>query len=227
MRSAKNCLVFLAICLVTAGCVQLPTGPEPGQYAPVMPPMPSPVDAQPGAIYQQGYDMRLFDDPKAGRIGDILTIRLVERTAASKSATTDATKDTSVDLDNPTIAGRPVTAGGTPVLDVDVQGSSSFSGEGSSSQSNQLDGLITVTVAAVLPNGNLAVSGEKWMTLNQGQEYVNVTGIVRPQDILPDNSVQSHRVADARITYSGKGAVANSNKPGWLTRFFMSPIWPM
>ena len=65
------------------------------------------------------------------------------------------------------------------------------------------------------------------MTLNQGQEYVNITGIVRPQDILPDNSVESHRVADARITYSGKGAVANSNKPGWLTRFFMSPVWPM
>jgi flagellar L-ring protein FlgH len=83
-----------------------------------------------------------------------------------------------------------------------------------------------VTVADVLPNGNLVVRGEKWLTLNQGDEYIQISGIVRPIDIRTDNTVLSGLVADARITYSGKGMVADSNKMGWLSRFFASAIWP-
>lgn len=226
-RNTEFLILLAAVMFFASGCVQLPTGPHPGAYAPVMPPPPVPPEALQGSIYQHGYDLRLFDDPKARRIGDILTIRLSEKTAASKSASTDASKDTSISNSTPTIAGRPVTSGGTPLLEAGVNGSSSFGGSGSSSQSNQLNGLISVTVAGMHPNGNLMVRGEKWMTLNQGQEYVTISGIVRPQDILPDNTVQSTRVADARITYSGKGPVANANRPGWLTRFFMSPKWPM
>lgn len=227
MTLHKLVLLVSAAALCGSACVRLPTGPEPGQYQAALPPLPEPPVAEPGAIYQQGHDLRLFDDPKARRVGDVLTIRLVERTAASKSASTDASKTTAITNSTPNVAGRPVTAGGNPLLEVGVDGNSNFSGSGSSSQSNQLDGLITVTVAGVYPNGNMLVRGEKWITLNQGQEYVNITGIVRPQDVLPDNTVVSNRVADARITYSGKGSVANANKPGWLARFFMSPIWPM
>jgi flagellar L-ring protein precursor FlgH len=89
-----------------------------------------------------------------------------------------------------------------------------------------LTGDITVTIAQVLANGNLVVRGEKWLTLNQGEEFIQISGIVRPADISPDNSVPSLRLADARITYSGKGQVANSNRPGWLNRFFSSVVWP-
>lgn len=227
MNPERIILIVVVVALSCGACSRLPTGPEPGQYQAALPPIPAPPVAAPGAIYQPGHDLRLFDDPKARRVGDVLTIRLVERTAASKSASTDSSKSTSISNATPDLAGNPLTAGGNPLLEVGVDGSNSFSGSGSSTQSNQLDGLITVTVAGVYPNGNMLIRGEKWITLNQGQEYVNITGIVRPQDVLADNTVESNRVADARITYSGKGSVANSNKPGWLARFFMSPLWPM
>ena len=86
--------------------------------------------------------------------------------------------------------------------------------------------VFTVTVADVLPNGNLYVRGEKWLTLNQGEEYVQVAGIVRPADIGADNSVPSFKVADARITYSGNGVIPDANRPGVLARFFMK-FWPL
>ncbi|HKK03898.1 MAG TPA: flagellar basal body L-ring protein FlgH, partial [Gammaproteobacteria bacterium] len=102
----------------------------------------------------------------------------------------------------------------------------SFDGEGDAAQSNQLEGSITVTVSEVLPNGNLVIQGEKWVKINQGQEYIRLRGIVRPVDIGPDNTVLSTQVADAQLAYGGTGVVAQSNSPGWLTRFFNSPLWP-
>ena len=89
-----------------------------------------------------------------------------------------------------------------------------------------MTGSVTVTVADVLPNGIIAVRGEKWMTLNTGDELVRISGIVRADDISTDNMVSSTRIADARITYSGTGAFANASQPGWLDRFFISPLWP-
>jgi flagellar L-ring protein precursor FlgH len=109
---------------------------------------------------------------------------------------------------------------------MDLSGSRSFEGEADASQSNSLSGAITVTIADVLPNGNLVVRGEKWLTLNQGEEFIQVSGIVRPQDVTTANTVLSTQIADARITYSGKGTLADSNRMGWLARFFNSPVWP-
>jgi flagellar L-ring protein precursor FlgH len=85
---------------------------------------------------------------------------------------------------------------------------------------------VTVTVAQVLPNGNLVVQGEKWITINHGDEFIRIRGIVRPMDIGPDNSVPSTKVADAQILYSGKGSMARAQRPGWLTEFFLSPLMP-
>ncbi len=179
-----------------------------------------------GAIYTEGQDMSYFADLKARRVGDIVTIRLVETTAASKSATTSTSKDSTTTITPPTIAGRAVTVNGTPVLDTSMEGSREFSGQGSSNQSNSLEGSITVTVVDRLPNGNLVIEGEKWLTLNQGDEVVRIAGVIRPYDILPDNSVTSDKVAEARIRYSGRGQLANANRAGWLSRFFNSPLWP-
>ena len=109
---------------------------------------------------------------------------------------------------------------------IGLDGERSFDGAGSSSQSNQLTGQITVTVAQRLPNGNLIVRGEKWLTINQGQELVRIAGIVRPQDIGQDNVVPSTRVADARISYTGRGTLADANTRGWLSRFFNSKWMP-
>ncbi|HET8755786.1 MAG TPA: flagellar basal body L-ring protein FlgH [Solirubrobacteraceae bacterium] len=216
---------ILAACaaLATAACatVELPEPvPDPALYATAgTPPLP-------GAIYAEGGEISLFEDPRARRIGDLVTIALRESTSASKSATTKTQKDSSTEIPGPTILGRPVTANGTPILENSVEAQREFDGSGSSSQSNRLTGNLTAVVVARLPNGNLVLRGEKWLRLNQGDEFVRVTGVVRPVDIGLDNVVGSDRVADARISYGGRGVLANANKPGWLDRFFNSPVMP-
>src|SRR5690606_39021158 len=139
---------------------------------------------------------------------------------------TDAGRESSLSTGNPLLLGKTVTHDGRPILNNEWNTRQDFSGEGSSSQSNRLDGDITVTVAHVYSNGNLLVQGEKWMTLNQGEEYIRISGIVRPTDIGPGNSVPSYKVADARIAYSGNGAINDANRPGFLSRFFLQR-WPM
>lgn len=195
-------------------------------YEPVQPEMPAARGAPNGAIYQAGYDIPLFENSVARRIGDTVTIRLVENMNATKSSSTSTSKKTDATLGGPTVGGRPVTIGGTEILSGGIANDSSFEGEGSSQQSNRLNGDITVTVAQRLPNGNLLVRGEKWITINQGREFVRVSGIIRPIDIEPDNSIPSSKVANASIGYSGKGPLANANAPGWLARFFNSPKLP-
>jgi len=134
-------------------------------------------------------------------------------------------KDSSTTIANPTILGNAVGFKGLD-LGVSMSGQRAFEGSSDANQSNSLSGSITVTVAEVLPNGILAIRGEKWITLNQGDELIRISGLVRTDDIGPDNTVLSTRVADARITYSGKGAFADANQPGWLSQFFLSPMWP-
>ncbi len=215
----------LALLAFAGGCSEV-VGQRPGEFPPALPPEVPPPGAETGAIYRPTTSIALFEDVKARRVGDTLTIRLAERTQASKSASTDATKETSTDTGSPVIFGDTVTRNGEDILNNEWETTQEFEGSGSSSQSNRLDGNITVTVAEVMPNGNLFVRGEKWLTLNQGEEYVQITGIVRPTDIGPDNSVPSFKVADARITYSGTGFLNDANRPGLLARFFMK-LWPL
>ncbi|RMG31136.1 MAG: flagellar basal body L-ring protein FlgH [Gammaproteobacteria bacterium] len=204
-------------------------------YRPAMPPVVPEPPQRDGAIYQEGREVSLFTDLKAHRVGDVLTIVLQEKTQAKKTAQVKTSKDSKVSLPNPTVLGKPTRfdvpllphgRGGPHTLETNADSSNTFEGKGDSTQSNSLTGSITVTVARVLPNGNLVVQGEKWLTINTGEEYIRISGIVRPADIRPDNTVLSTQVADARITYSGKGEFADSNRMGWLARFFMSPLWP-
>jgi flagellar L-ring protein precursor FlgH len=182
--------------------------------------------AMPGAIYAQGTETSLWNNVTARNVGDTLTVVLAESTEAEKSATTTTNKSTSAELTGPTILGRPITRNGTPILEGSIGNESQFAGNGAATQSNKLDGYITVTVAKRFSNGNLLVRGQKWVGINSGREYVRLQGIVRPSDISPDNTVVSWRVADAFIAYGGQGTVANASKPGWLYRFFNSPKTP-
>jgi flagellar L-ring protein precursor FlgH len=212
-----------------AGCA---TAPEPmrggeTRFSPALPSVESPGAANGGAIYNVASATSLFEDYKARRIGDILTVVLAEETNAQKSTSASTSRDASVSLLDPIIVGRPVTSGGTPILNTDIQGSQGFNGEGEAGQSNLLEGSITVTVSGVLPNGNLVVQGEKWIRINRGEEYIRLRGIVRPVDISADNAVLSTQVADAEIAYGGTGEVARSSSQGWLSRFFGSVIWPL
>ena len=216
--------LLLVAAAASSGCAGM--GGAPDSYEPTLPELASAPPSGNGAIYQAGYDVPLFENSTARRVGDILTVRLVESTNASKSSSTTTKKATDVTLPGPTIGGRPVTVGGTEILKGGMTNDSSFDGEGSSSQSNRLNGDITVTIARRLPNGTLLVRGEKWITINQGREFVRISGLVRQIDIEPDNTVPSSKVANASITYAGRGALADANAPSWLARFFMSPKLP-
>jgi flagellar L-ring protein precursor FlgH len=204
-----------------SACSSPPRKPDP--VARVLPP---PMPRTDGAIFQAGQQMELFADLKARRVGDVLTIRLTESTNASKSAVTKTAKTTSVNNTGPTLFGHTITAGGVPVYTTTLNGAGTFDGEGSSTQGNSLAGALTVTVIDVQPNGNLVVQGDKTLKLNQGDEFVHVAGVVRRADIATDNTVTSDKVADAHISYSGKGVIDSSNHMGWLARFFNSGYAP-
>ena len=189
-------------------------------------PDPEPLAVNGGGIYRPGNDIPLFENATARRVGDVVTIHLVESTSASKSSSTTTSKKTSISLPSPTIIGKPVTINGNNILETDVNGANSFDGKGDSAQSNQLTGDVTVVVIRKLQNGLLQVRGQKWVAINQGKEYVRIQGYIRPIDIQPDNSIESTKVANASISYGGKGAVANASAPGLLARFFNSKWMP-
>jgi len=234
--AAFACAVLSLAACATAGRMQGDVRPfaEPAAYAAA----PDAVHAQPapapqtgdggGSIYasRSGKGIRLFQDNKASDIGDLLTIVLVESTTASTQAKTAVNKKSGIDMSAPTIAGVPVTYKGNAILEASVEGGRDFSGTGNSAQSNQLAGQLTVRVVQDLGNGNLLVRGDKQLRLNQGDELVQVQGIVRRADIGPDNRVTSDRVGDARIVYGGRGTIARSNAMGWLGRFFNSALFP-
>ncbi|MGH8436561.1 MAG: flagellar basal body L-ring protein FlgH [Pseudomonas sp.] len=214
-----------------SGCVSPPPKPNDPYYSPVLPRTPLPAAQNNGSIYQAGFETNLYDDRKAYRVGDIITITLNERTQASKNANSQLQKDSKANLSLDTLFGSGVSTnnplgGADLTLDVGYEGTRDTKGDSKAGQSNSLTGSITVTIAEVLPNRILSVRGEKWLTLNTGDELVRISGLIRADDIATDNSVSSTRVADARITYSGTGAFADASQPGWFDRFFMSPLWP-
>jgi flagellar L-ring protein FlgH len=215
----------LAVSTLLAACGMLPTRDH--KPEPVVPRvLPPPTPRTDGAIYQAGQQMELFADLKARRVGDVVTIVLNEATNASKSATTTTAKTTSVANTGPTIFGKSITTKGVPIFNTSLSGADGFSGAGTSAQSNSLAGSLTVTVTDVQANGNLVVVGDKTLKLNQGDEFVHISGVIRPADIATNNTVTSDKLADARISYSGKGVVDSSNRMGWLARFFNSPFAP-
>ncbi|REH36745.1 flagellar L-ring protein precursor FlgH [Paraperlucidibaca baekdonensis] len=223
----KNLIIICAALLSTACSQHFMAAPGDAAWAPAAPQIAQPSAATPGAIFQAGHNLNLFLDHRARQVGDTLTIALVERTEASKQASTGTDRSTSLDVTPPTVFGAPVTINGQPVFGTSLSSESAFAGNGKSSQSNRLSGNITVTVYEVLANGNLRVRGEKWLTLNQGEEFIRVSGTIRPVDLAPDNSVPSFKLADARITYSGKGVLDDANSMGWLARLFQSVLSPL
>jgi flagellar L-ring protein precursor FlgH len=174
-----------------------------------------------GGIYKVGMGDVFFGSQTANKIGDILTINLSETTSSSKSNDATLSKSSSARVLNPRVVGTEVN-----IDSVLPDGGSDFSGSAGANQRNSLNGTITVTVYDVYPNGILAVRGEKWVTLNRGDEYIRLTGIIRKRDIRPNNTIDSSRVADARITYSGSGEIASGSEQGWVTRLLNRGVVP-
>jgi len=220
-------ILFIVSLLLQSACVDGPLFRKKSDpYAPTKPQEVEIPKVSNGAIYQQGMTVGLFDNRTARLVGDILTIDLVETANSSSNSSTTTKKENSVDIPSPTVAGDKVTKEGRDILKNQVEAGRDFSGSGNSSQTHTLNAKITVIVAEVLPNRNMLVKGQKLLTLNQASEYIRFSGIVRPEDIRPDNTVLSSRVADANIIYGDSGVLSSANTMGPLGKFFQSKAYP-
>ncbi|MCV6614726.1 MAG: flagellar basal body L-ring protein FlgH [Cellvibrionaceae bacterium] len=231
LKTASRIGTLLLLATALSACViQPPARPGEAAYAP-MHAVPEPVPASTdGSLYQEGRGLVLFSDRKAHRVGDVIEVILAEATTSKKSSNISTKKENKIDIEEEqggvgTVLGTGISAANLSLL-TDLVGKRDFRGGGDADQSNSLKGSITVTVSGVQGNGNLMVRGEKWITLNNGDEYIRISGILRPDDITPSNTVASTKLANARITYSGNGTLADAAKMGWLSRFFNSELWP-
>ncbi|MGO1750325.1 MAG: flagellar basal body L-ring protein FlgH [Marinobacter sp.] len=223
-KSAGSCLLVWVLVLLQ-GCTAMSrprAEPNDPAYAPVRAQAMMQRDPESGSIYQSSRNYNFYGDTVALNIGDVLTVTLNESTRASKNAETKIQKDSDISLPEPNILGK-----NNIGIATSIQNDRDFQGKAEADQSNSLAGNITVTVIEVLPNGVLRIRGEKWLSLTNGDEYVRLTGLVRPQDIDPGNMVASSRIADARIAYGGTGDFDQANQMGWLARFFNSEWWPL
>ena len=159
---------------------------------------------------------------RARQVGDILTVAFTERFQATKNQNASTSKTSEYAVTLPPILGAPLSTISGALTDEGLAGGSeqAFSGTGGAAQSNSLTGRMSVSVVRILPGGNLEIHGQKKLTLNNGDEYIRVRGVVRPQDISVENVVLSERIAHAEIKYIGAGDVADVGKQGWLHRLF-------
>ena len=208
---AVGALALAAFCPAYAG------KPKPGFEATLPVPQPAVARAPTGAIFDAslGY-AGLVQGTVARRVGDPLTILLIENTTTTKTASSKTSRDGSGSI-------TPPTAGPLSFLDpnaLKAASQSSFKGDGSAGQTSSFSGTVGVTIAEVRPNGTALVKGEKRLLLSQGQEWIQFSGIVRLSDIDPQNQIRSAQVADARVEYAGNGSIQRASREGWLSRFF-------
>ncbi|WP_206484840.1 flagellar basal body L-ring protein FlgH [Thalassotalea sp. G2M2-11] len=226
----KTLIILLCAWMTLTGCAsieQAKTLPDDPEFAPILPAMEEEPIVPTGSLFKPNYVNNIYSDSKAHRVGDIISVILSESTQAQKNAKTELKKANSALLDPITgLAGAPVTFK-NDALQFGLNQESDFKGDSKTNQGNSLSGNISVHVLRVLPNGNLMIRGEKWMTLNNGDEYIRLTGIIRSQDISSSNTIVSSKVANARIQYSGTGAFAEVQEQGWLSKFFSSTWWPL
>ncbi len=224
-------LLCLSIPLLLGGCsntVELSKAlPDDPDFAPILPEMDEDPIIPTGSLFKVNYVNNIYSDSKAHRTGDIISVILSESTQAKKNAKTELKKENSATL-SPIIGpgGTPMTYNGKSIQ-FGLDQKSKFKGDSKADQGNSLNGNISVHVLRVLSNGNLIIRGEKWMTLNNGDEYIRLTGTIRPQDISSNNTILSSKVANARIQYAGTGTFADVNEQGWLSKFFNSSWWPL
>lgn len=226
--------VLTSLILLTA-CTATTVKRDPA-YAAVRPVA---VPAQPktdGAIFDVTTNISLYEDYRARRVGDILTVKLEEKTIGEKTSATIINKTNSNTLTSPTILGSAVAFNAPGILplannqnndlSMSLESQTAFNGLGDSDLNNKLTGDISVSVVEVLPNGNMVIRGEKVMTINQGNEYLRIAGMISPRDIDADNSISSKRIADVQMSYVGDGPTNDANVMGWLGRFFISALMP-
>lgn len=228
-------LFTIATILLLTACVNTAAKRDPA-YASVRPVAVPPAERYDGAIFDISSNVSLFEDYRARRVGDILTVKLDEKTEAEKETETKIAKSNNNSITNPTLFGTtaefdlpgilPLANNKNNNLAFSLGSTHDFQGGGDSDQSNKLTGDISVSVVEILPNGNMVIRGEKVITINQGNEYIRISGMISPRDIDADNTISSKRIADAQIAYVGDGPTNDANVVGWLGRFFLSSLMP-
>lgn len=224
-----SCLIFMT------GCMSNAAKPDP-EYASVRPVDIAQQESSDGSIFNVNTNVSFYEDYRARRVGDILTVKLEEKTSAEKESETTISKSSNNGITNPTLFGStpefnlpgilPLASNKNNNMAFSLGSTHDFSGTGDSDLSNKLSGDISVSVVEVLPNGNMVIRGEKIMTINQGNEYLRISGMISPRDIDGNNSISSKRIANAKISYVGDGPTNDANVMGWLGKFFISALMP-
>ena len=209
----------LIVLVVTAGCTSVP----PTNVHQPMTARPSPrfetANAN-GSIYQAANSRPLFEDRRARYVGDTITVKITESTTASTKSNNKLDKSNTASA---SVSGLSKLPGkGLVGLDLNAESANAFSGKGEAANNNIFNGNMTVTVIDVMPNGNLLVSGEKQVAIGEEQEFVRISGVVNPSYVDAFNTVDSSRIADARIEYKSSGQLAEGMIMGWLARFFLN-----
>lgn len=224
MTSRTLCLApWVAVAVLASGCAQVPR--EPLVHQPMTARADNTASSMPrranGAIFQDGPGgSALFEDRRPRNVGDILTVVISERVNASKNSGASASRTGSLAAD---FAGIPKLLGSLlDGQDAKLSGGNKLDAKGGANANNTFNGVITVTVVDVMRNGNLLVSGEKQMGINQGTEYIRFSGVVNPRTVSGNNTVPSTLVADARIEYTAKGYIDEAQHMGWMQRFFLN-----
>ncbi len=227
LRSVLRVLLAALACALLGACASYPD--RLGRASETLQPLPIPAtpeafDAHPanGAIWQSGTNVALFEDTRAHRVGDLITVQIQENANATKSTNTSISKTDSVS------GGISALFGGVPAaLSSGIGGNSAtkFGGNGAVAQSNTFTTTLQATVVRVMSDGNLQISGQKEVMLNGGHEFIRIVGVVRAADVTQQNTVLSTQIADARVEYSGNGSVYAAAQTPWLTNFFLS-LWP-
>ncbi len=227
MNSVYRLLCCGLAAVLLAGCAQMPREPlvqQPMTARPEAMRPAAPSAANHGSIYLAGMaGQPLFEDRRPRYVGDILTIQVRENVNASKNSGSNVSRSGSVSAALDII---PSFLGGLFAGDqsADVSGQNTMKASGGANATNTFNGMITVTIVDVLANGNLQVSGEKQMLINQGTEFIRFSGVVNPRTVGANNAVLSTQVADARIEYSAKGYIDEAQTMGWLQRFFLNVL---
>lgn len=220
-------VLLLLIIALSTGC-----SPKSQEVMPVPEPLEEPVTADPkpqspGTLWN-GDEGNWLSDVKARRTGDIVTVIIAEKASASKEATTATDRSSSIAAGISSLFGLEKTMvnnGLTPSALIDANSDNKFSGSGKTTRTENLVATLTTQVIKVYPNGNMKIRGGKSVAVNNENQIIYLTGIVRPYDIMPDNTVDSGNILNAQISYTGKGAVSDKQKPGWLGRIFDN-TWP-
>jgi flagellar L-ring protein FlgH len=216
----KRALLVLAGCALLQGCVWLGPRVQMADTTPVLPqPAPAPV-ANTGSIYNAASYRPLFEDHRARLVGDTLTVQIVEKVAATAKST--STVDKGGTLSGSITALPGVRPSAFARATADATSSNSFEGKGTTENSNDFSGTITVVVRGVLPNGHLLIAGEKQIGVNENVDVLRFSGQVDPRSIQPGNSVQSASIANVRLEQRGRGQQAEAQAIGWISRVFLS-----